>query len=142
MLLRLCELGRLPQADDLSINAGASKALRVQRTQKVDKLTFATSHYGSKNLKTPPSFALKNAVRDVLDALPSNRLSTLDTVRDACSRPEQTKVVINLGNGSHSGPGVSVGGFLIDRDRRAESLNDVNVWSVNLTEELPGVGRE
>src|SRR5262249_52788081 len=54
----------------------------------------------------------------------------------------QTEVVVDLGDRADGGPRVARGRLLVDRDRRRQTLDEVDVGLVHLTEELPRVRRE
>ena len=63
-------------------------------------------------------------------------------VRYADARPEQAHVVVDLGDRADRRARVAVGRLLVDADRRAEALDEVDVGSVDLTEELACVRAE
>ena len=63
-------------------------------------------------------------------------------VRLTRPRVQQTQVVVHLGNGADGGAGLRVGGLLVDRHRRRQTLDEVDVGFVHLPEELPGIGRQ
>ena len=57
-------------------------------------------------------------------------------------RPEQAQVVVDLGHRADGRARVARGRLLVDRDRRREALDRVDVGLLHQTEELPCVGRE
>ncbi len=57
-------------------------------------------------------------------------------------RIEQTQVVVDLGDGAHGGARVVRGRFLLDRDRRGEPLNGVDVGLFHHREELARIRRK
>ena len=73
---------------------------------------------------------------------PLDRLAAVVAVRLADPRPEQAQVVVDLGDGADRRARVARGGLLVDRDRRREPLDGVDVGLLHLAEELPRVGRE
>ena len=74
--------------------------------------------------------------------LPGDRLAADRAVRAAGAGEEQAEVVVDLGDGADRRPRVAVGRLLVDRDRRRQALDEVDVGLVHLPEELPGVGRQ
>ena len=55
---------------------------------------------------------------------------------------QQTEIVLNLRDGAHRGTGVVTGGFLINRNRRRQPLDGIDIGLVNLPEKLAGIGRQ
>src|SRR5450830_1762186 len=60
----------------------------------------------------------------------------------AGTREEKSEVVVHLGDRPDRGPRVAVGGLLVDRDCRRETLDEVDVRLVHLAQKLPRVCRE
>ena len=63
-------------------------------------------------------------------------------VRLADARPQQAQVVVDLGHRADRRARVARGRLLVDRDRRREPLDRVDVRLVHLAEELARVGRQ
>ena len=63
-------------------------------------------------------------------------------VRDADARVEQPQVVVDLGDRADGRARVARRRLLVDRDRRRQALDEVDVGLVHLAEELPGVRRQ
>ena len=63
-------------------------------------------------------------------------------VRLAGAGEEQPQVVVDLGDRADGRARVARGRLLVDRDRRAQALDEVDVGLVHLAEELPGVRRQ
>ena len=90
--------------------------------------------------------------------VPSGSLSTRSTICwgvwrstrvpsfGQCGTPmrgvEQPEVVVDLGDRADGRPRVARGGLLVDRDRRRQPLDEVDVGLVHLPEELACVGRQ
>ena len=55
---------------------------------------------------------------------------------------EQPQVIVDLGDRGHRAPRVVAAGPLVDRDRRLQALDQIDVGPFELMEELPGVDRE
>jgi hypothetical protein len=60
-------------------------------------------------------------------------------VRTTRAGVQQAQIVIDLRDRAHRRPWVARGGLLVDRDRRTQALDEVDVGFVHLPEELPGV---
>ena len=79
---------------------------------------------------------------DLLRALPLDRTPALWAVWDTDPGIEQTHVVIDLGHRAHGGARVVAHSPLIDRDRRAQTLDLVHIRLFHLSQELPSIGRQ
>ena len=54
--------------------------------------------------------------------------------------PQQTQVVIDLGDSTHGRAGVFAGGFLVDGNGGRKAVDGVHVGLFHLAQEHPGVG--
>ena len=81
-------------------------------------------------------------VDDLLRGLFGDGFATDGAVRHTDARPQQTQVVVDLGDGAHRGTRVARGRLLVDGHRRGQPLDEVDVGLVHLTEELTCVGRQ
>jgi hypothetical protein len=55
---------------------------------------------------------------------------------------QQAQVVLDLGDRAHGRAGVVAGRLLVDRDRRRQALDRIDIGLVDLAQELARVGRE
>src|SRR2546421_514969 len=94
------------------------------------------------SISTNPSATLTAVFIESAGRLPHDRPAADRAMRLAYTRPQQAQVVVDLGDGSDRRARVARGGLLVDRDRRREALDRVDVGLVHLTEELPRVGRQ
>src|SRR6266496_3259295 len=65
--------------------------------------------------------------------------AAIRTERVSHSRPEQAKIVVDLGRSADGRPGSLGGILLLDRDGRRETFNGVDVWLFHPLEELPRI---
>ena len=56
--------------------------------------------------------------------------------------PQQTEVVVHLGDRADSRSRILRRSLLIDRNGRRQTLDDVHIWLVHLSEELASVGAQ
>ena len=85
---------------------------------------------------------LQDLVDDRLLALAGDRAAADRAVRLADARVEQAQVVVDLGDGADRRARVAAGGLLVDRDRRGEAVDRVDVRLLHHLQELPGVGAQ
>ena len=95
---------------------------------------------GARTMKRVPSSSVEHLVDDLVGGLAGDRLAADVAVRVADARPQQAQVVVDLGDGADRRPRVARGRLLVDRDRRRQTLDRVDVGLVHLAEELAGVG--
>ena len=79
---------------------------------------------------------------DLLGGLARDRPAALRAMRHADGGVEKAKVVVDLGDGTDGRAGAAAGGFLLDRDGRAEAVDGVDVGTLHLIKELAGIGGE
>ena len=94
------------------------------------------------DLNPRPLWQRQHLIDDLVNGLLPDLLAAVGAMGRARSGPQQTKIVVDLRHGTHSGPGVFAGGFLVDGDSGAEALDIVHVRLVHLAQKHPGVGRK
>src|SRR6202161_1096401 len=53
---------------------------------------------------------------------------------------QEAKIIVDFCNGAYGGARAAAGGFLLNRDGRAEAFNGVDIGSLHLVEELARIG--
>ena len=102
---------------------------------------FSANNWGQK-LISSSLWQQQNLIDHLVDALRTDRPTTLGAIRFTSSTEQEAEIVLNLGNGANRGTGVMACRFLIDRNRRRQPFDGIHIWLINLTEELPCVGRQ
>ena len=134
------ELDPVVERAELAVDARLREAALPQRLQLLLELALAAADDRGQHLEPGALLHLEHPVDDLLGGLPADRLAADRAVRAAGPGEEQAQVVVDLGDGPDGGAWVAAGGLLVDRDRRGEPLDEVDVGLVHLAEELPGVG--
>ncbi len=140
VLLLLLQRGRLGEGVDDPVDARAAVALGLQVPEQLGVFALALADDRSQDLELGALLELEDPVDDRLGALPSDQSAAHRTVRTPGPGVEQPQVVIDLGDRPDGRPRVAGGGLLVDGDRRAEALDEVDVGLVHLAQELAGVG--
>ena len=95
----------------------------------------------------------------IISRVPSGSASTVSTICEtvcdssACSgmigaiggagtRVQQAQVVVDLGHRAHGRARIVAGRLLLDRDRRRQALDQVDVGLLHQLQELAGIGRQ
>ena len=130
----------LGQVLHLTVDASPREPLTREVAEHRLVLALAALHDGGEDHQLRSFVPAEDRVGDLLDGLPLDRTPALVAVRLADARVEQPEVVVDLGDGSDRRSRVARGRLLVDRDRRRQALDDVDVRLLHLPEELAGVG--
>ena len=142
MLLLLVELDLVAQLARLAVNSNPREALLADLLEELMVFALAAAHDGGQELQTRALGQLHDLIDDLLARLSANLAPAVVAVRLADARVEQAQVVVDLGNRADRRARIARGRLLIDRDRRREPLDVVDVGLLHLAEELARVRRE
>ena len=140
VLVGLRQADRLGEVAQLAVDPGPREPLAGQFLQELAVLALAPADDRREHLEPRALGQLHDLVHDLLGGLTADRSAAVVAMRVPHPREEHAQVVVDLGDGPHGRPGVARGGLLVDRDGRAEALDEVDVGLLHLAEELPGVG--
>ncbi len=138
----LVERDLLVEPPQLAVDDGAGVALRPHLLEQLPVLALATADDRRQDHEPGRLLERHHVVGDLLDRLAGDRLAAVVAVRLADPRPEQPQVVVDLGHRADGRARVARGGLLVDRDRRREALDRVDVGLLHLAQELARVGRQ
>ena len=135
-------LQELVDLDDLTIDPGPDVALAGEVLEQRVVLALAAPDDGGQHLEAGALRELQDAVDDLLRRLALEPRAVVGAVLDADAGVQQAQVVVDLGDRANRRPGVPARRLLVDRDRRRQPFDDVDIGLVHLPEELAGVGRQ
>jgi hypothetical protein len=141
----LCVAARAAHARQLvhlAVDARPREALTGELGEQPLVLALPAPDDRRQHLESCALRQLQDAVDDLLRRLPRDHLPTVRAVRQADPGVEEPEVVVDLGDRAHCRPRVLRRRLLVDRDRRREALDEVDVGLVHLAEELPGIRRQ
>ena len=138
----LVEDDLLVEAAQLAVDLDPRVALEPHLLEQFPVLAFAPAHDRRHDHEFGPLLEGHQPVDDLLLGLAGDLLAALGAVRDPDPRPEQPQVVVDLGHRADRRARVARGRLLVDRDRRREPLDRVDVRLLHQAEELARVGRE
>ncbi len=115
--------------------AGTARAVQL-----LDVLALAAPHNRRQNLDAGLFRQLHYPVHHLVHRLLGDLSPADGAVGNAYPGVQQAKVVVNFGDGAHSGTRVLGGGLLIDGDGGGEALNIVHIRLFHLSQELAGIG--
>ena len=136
------ETAAAAEIDELAVDPGPGVALLRQLLEHPLVLALPAPHNGREHLESGAFRQLEDAVDDLLRGLARDHPSAVGAVRHADAGIEKAEVVVDLGDRADRGPRVPRRRLLVDRDRRRQALDEVDVGLVHLPEELAGVGRQ
>ncbi len=129
----------LGQVTCLAVDSGACKSSPGKLLERLGELAFATLDDRSQDLKAGSLGQVENLVDYLLGGLTSDGSSTKMTVWSPDPGEQKPQVVVDLGDRSHRRSWVLGGRLLVDRDRRTEALDEIDVGLVHLAQELPRI---
>ena len=138
----LVEDDLLVEAAQLAVDLDPRVALEPHLLEQFPVLAFAPADDRRHDHEFGPLLEGHQPVDDLLLGLAGDLLAALGAVRDADPRPEQAQVVVDLGHRADRRARVARGRLLVDRDRRREPLDRVDVGLLHQAEELARVGGE
>ena len=136
VLFLLGELDVVGQLAPLTVDQRAGIAVAAQQLQKIGELPLAAAYNGRENLESRAFRVLQQRVHHLLRGLRADQLAAFGAMRYACAGEQQSQIVINLGDRAHGRTRIAVCGLLVDRHRRAQSLDEIHIRLVHLPEEL------
>ena len=142
MLVVLREADLLGQVADLAVDPRPDEPLLRELLEQLLVLALAAPDDRCEDLEPRPLRELEDLVDDLLRRLASDRPSALRAVGVADPRVQHPEVVVDLGDRPDRRTGILRRRLLVDRDRRREPLDEVDVRLLHLPEELARVRRE
>ena len=142
VLVLLVEDDLLVEPAQLAVDLDPPEALGAQLLELLAVLALAAADDRGQHHEPGPVGQLHHLVDDLLGRLAADRAAADVAVGMTDPRPQQPQVVVDLGDRPDRRPRVARRGLLVDRDRRRQALDRVDVRLVHLTEELARVRRQ
>ena len=128
----LVELDLLLEHAQLAVDLDARVALGPQLLEQLAVLALAPADDRREDHEPRALLELHHLVDDLLGRLALDDRPALGAVRRADARPQQAQVVVDLGDRADRRPRVARRRLLVDRDRRRQALDRVDVGLVHL----------
>ena len=142
VLQLLVELDLLVEVALLPVDLHAREPLAAELLEQVLVLALPVADDRRVDGELRPLGQAQHLVDDRLDGLARDRPPADRAVRPPGARVQEPKVVVDLRDRADGGARVSRGGLLVDRDRRREPVDRVDVGLLHHLQELARVGRE
>ena len=142
MALVLVEGRRVGEVVHLPVDADADEALPPGALEDPVALGLAVLDQRPEDEEARALRQREHLVDDLLDRLPLDLPAAGRAVRMADPGEEEPEVVVDLRDRPDRRSRVPAGALLVDRDRRRQAVDLVDVRLLHLAEELAGVGRQ
>ena len=126
----------------LAVDLDAREAVATELLEHVAELALAVAHDRRVDGEPRSLGQREDLLDDLVEALPRDRAAADRAVRPADARVEQAQVVVDLGHRADRRARVARGRLLVDRDRRREPVDRVDVGLLHHLQELARVGGE
>ena len=138
----LVELDLLVELAHLAVDLHAGEALAAQLLEQILVLALAVADDRRVDGELRPLGQPQHLVDDRLDRLPRDRPPADGAMRPSGARVEQAQVVVDLRDGADGRARVPRRRLLVDRDRRREPVDRVDVGLLHHLQELARVRGE
>src|SRR5208282_1082749 len=105
-------------------------------------LALAAAHDWRQEVETSTRWERQDAVDHLRDGLALDRQTRGRRIGHADPRPQKPHVIVDFGDGADRRARIARGGFLLDRNRRRQAVDLVDVWLLHHFQELPRIGRQ
>ena len=138
----LVEDDLLLEQPQLAVDLDAREALVAQLLELLAVLALAAADDRGEDHEARAVLEPHDLVDDLLRRLGGDRAAAVVAMGLADAGPQQAQVVVDLRDRADRRPRVARGRLLVDRDRRREALDRVDVGLVHLAQELARVGAQ
>jgi hypothetical protein len=138
----LVELGHGIDLVHLAVDPYPHEALSSQFGEEFEILALAPYHQRGEDHELGVFRQRQHGVDHLRHGLRGQGDVVFRTLRITHPRVQQAQVVVDFGDGADGRARVVAGGFLLDRDRRRQSLDQIDVGLFHQLQELPRVGRQ
>ena len=138
----LVEFDVVGELAHLTVDAHPCKALGHQAAEQLDVGAFLAADHRCQQLVAGVLGQPEDLIDHLVDRLRPNRTLALGAVGFAGAAEQQAQIVLDLGDRADGRTGVVTGGFLVDRNRRRQPFDRIDIGLVDLTQKLARVGRQ
>ena len=140
MLDIFVQLDFFRQLIQISVHAHTDIPTSFGAVKHLCMFSLPSPHHRGKQLYSGSLLQLHQLVYHLINALLAYLPAAARTMGDAHPGIQKSEIIINFGYRSHGRPGISVGGFLVDRDWRRKSFYFIYIRLFHLSQKLSGVG--
>ncbi len=141
MLLIFLHIRGLVDRIDLAVDTNSHKAFFSGLLHDILMFALASAHQRRQNLQPGALFQLHDLVHHLRGGLLGDLFTAVETVRHADARKQKPKIIIDFRHSTYSRAGIFGGCALFNRDRRRETINEIDIRLIHNAQKLTGVGR-
>jgi hypothetical protein len=142
VFVRLGESGDGIDFVNLAVNPQPGKTLRPQVGNQLKLLTFALGDHRREDHQPASRRQRQHVIDHLRHRLCCERLLVFRAVWRAGAGEEQTQVIVDFGDCADRRARVVTGRLLLDRDRRRESLDQIDIGFLHALQKLSRIGRQ
>ncbi len=140
MVAALIETDLFVQRTKRSVDARANETLARELLHFLFEFTLAAAHDGRHDLDFLFRLQRKHVAENLFRGLTRDFVAANRAMRHADRGVKEPQVIVNFCNRPDGTARAAACGFLIDRNRRAESFDGIDIRTFHLVEKLTGVG--
>ena len=130
------------QLGHFSVDPGIEEAFLPDLLEQLAVMTFTPSHQGSHHQGASPGKTFADELQDLVVGIFHHFLACFVRKCFGGTGIQQAQEVVNLGHRPDCRARVAVGGFLFDRNHRAEAGDLVYIGAFHVTQKRTGIGRK
>jgi hypothetical protein len=134
--------GRIAQLHQLAVHPRPHEPLLDRLLEQIAELAFAAPDEGGEDFDLRSLGPGKDLLGDLGGRLRANGPAAVGAMRGPGPCPEESEVIVDLGDRADGRAGVPARAPLLDRDRRGEPLDLIHVGLLEDAEELTSIRRE
>src|SRR6185437_8531341 len=138
----LVELGRRRELDEVTIHKGAHEPLSPRALEQLAELALSLAHEGCEDLDARALGPLEDRISDLCGALTLHGATARGAVWCTSARVEQTQVIVDFRYRPDRRARIMPRGLLLDRYRRRQPFNGIDVGLLHQAQELARVRGE
>ena len=136
------QLRRIVEGVDAAVHAHPHESRLDRVLEHGTVLSLAAAHHGRQQNDPRTRRQGSDGVDDLVGRPLADGRSALRAVRAAGAGEQEPQVVVDLGHGADRGPWIALRRALLDRDRRRQTVDEIDVRLVQPSQELPRVRRQ
>ena len=137
-----CQVLNVSHLLDNSVDSHPGEPVLFQFLQKLAVFALAVFHNGGQKQDFRRRRQRQDPIHHAGGVSPPHGFPAFDAELIADAGKQHPKVIVNFGDGSHRGPGIFAGGFLLDGDGGGQAPNGVVFGFFHLADELTGRKRK
>ena len=138
----LVERRRFRDLVELAVDLDALEAALHPVGDLLAVFAFTAADHGRQDVEPGPFRQRQHPVDHLGDGLALDRQAGGGRIRDADAGPQQSRIVVDLGDGADRRARIPRGRLLLDRDRGRQAVDLVDVRLLHHLEELARIGRQ